>query len=233
MNSYSKQIEKATQKYRFNEIVVARKLYIDSFSSMPEMTFFKVLERLVSQGKIIRVSKGVYCKPKKTRFGEIPAGENEIIRYYTGFKNSGMVIGYRLYNREGLTTQISKATKLYSNRLEQQNKTIGNVSVRRRDVEFTQALVKHIEAFEILEHFANIEDINFKSFAAYIKKIPGFYVDAEAVKAIETGRYKKRTIAFMQMILNHYKVPNTLSKYISATSTFNIPPMEAIYAAAS
>ena len=37
----------------------------------------------------------------------------------------------------------------------------------------------------------------------------------------------------MQMILSYYNVPNTLSRYISATSSFDIPKMEEIYAAAS
>ena len=233
MNSYSKQIVNEIGKYKPNEIIVARKLYVDSFTSIPEMTFFKVMERLVSQGNIIRISKGVYCRPKKTRFGESASGENEIVHYYTGRKNSGMTAGYRLYNREGLTTQISKSIRLYSNRPEQQKKTIKNVTVIRLNLAFTPALIKHLEAFEILENFAGIEDLNLNGFAAYIQKIAGFYNDGEAVKAIETGQYKKRTIAFMQMILNHYGVPNTLSRYISATSSFKIPPMEAIYAAAS
>lgn len=233
MNSYSKQIEIKIEKYQTNEIIVARKLYVDSFSYMPEMTFFKVMERLVSQGRIIRISKGIYCIPKKTRFGVIPVSENEIVEYYTEGKKSGMVIGYHLFNSKGLTTQISKSTKVYSNRLEEQNKTIRNVSIARLNVEFTEELIKHIEAFEILENYTNIEDINSKSFARYIKKIAEFYKNSEAIKALETGKFKKRTIAFMQMILSYYNVPNTLSRYISATSSFDIPKMEEIYAAAS
>lgn len=233
MSNYSKLIEEKIEEYKANEIIVARKFYVENFSSVPEMTFFKVMERLVSSGKIARVSKGVYYKPKKTRFGVIPVSENQIINYYTEGNESGMLIGYRLFNREGLTTQISKSVNLYSNLLFEEKKTIRNVSIVRLNVEFSKDLVKHIEAFEILENFKRIEDINPGVFAEYIRKIAGFYKNAEAIKVIETGKYKKRTIAFMQMILHYFNVPNTLSWYISATSSFDIPKMEEIYATAS
>lgn len=226
-------VKSELEKFKTNELIVARTLYVDSFMFMPEMTFFKVLERLVSQGELVRIAKGVYCKPKNTRFGVVASNEEDIVKHYAESGRSGMVVGYRLYNREGLTTQISKTIKVYSNRLQERNKSIRNVSIHRVNVEFEPGLVKHIEAFEILENYRTIEDLDAKRFAEYVKSVAGFYDDTQAVKAIETGRYKKRTIAFMQAILIHYNVPNTLARYISATSVFNIPKMEELYATAS
>ena len=42
-------------------------------------------------------------------------------------------------------------------------------------------------------------------------------------------RYQKKTISFLRAILNHYGVPNDLSKYLSPLSEYNHPTMEEIY----
>jgi len=120
--NYNSEIEKRIERFNPNEIIVARKLYSEELSDIPEATFFKVLERMIKQNTLVRISKGVYCRPKKTRFGVITTNESEIIRYFTGNSNNGMVIGYRLYNRIGLTTQVPKTAEIYSNLVSEDKK---------------------------------------------------------------------------------------------------------------
>ena len=54
-----------------------------TFPDIPEKTCCKVLERMVKSGSLVRLTKGLYYRPKKTRFGTVPMSEDEIIRYYT------------------------------------------------------------------------------------------------------------------------------------------------------
>jgi len=46
----------------------------------------KTIERLIKKGKIKRLSKGIFYKPKQTVFGELRPDEENIIKPYL-FKN--------------------------------------------------------------------------------------------------------------------------------------------------
>lgn len=222
MNSYYKQVEKTIMQFDIGKLIVASILYSEQLSNIPVLTFYKSLERLVTRGELLRVGKGLYSRPKKTRFGNIGTSEKDIINYYTNNKK-GVIVGYRLFNNMGLTTQVPKKTKIYSTQTKENQKKIGNVSISRLNIKLGKATIEQIEALEILENYQKIEDINHRSFVSYTKKIARQYNEQAFKKVILNINYKKRTIAFLQMILNHYNVPNTLSKYLSATSNYKIP----------
>lgn len=78
------------------------------FNGQSEAAYFKALNRIAKSGKLIRLEKGKYYKPKTTRFGPIRPSESEIIKAFTqkGDKIIGYLTGNALYNRWGLTTQI-------------------------------------------------------------------------------------------------------------------------------
>lgn len=228
MNSYSKQVENTIMQFEIGKLIVASLLHLEQLSNIPALAFYKSLERLVTRGELLRVSKGIYSRPKKTRFGSIGSSEEEIINHYTNNKN-GVIVGYRLFNNIGLTTQVPKKTKIYSTQIKENQKKIGNISISRLNVKLEESAIKQIEALEVLENYQKIEDINYSSFVAYTKKIAKQYNEKAFGKVILNMNYKKRTIAFLQMILNHYNVRNTLSKYLSSTSNYKIPNEGVLY----
>jgi Family of unknown function (DUF6088) len=73
-----------------------------------EQAYFKALSRLAQSGKLIRLEKGKYYKPKSTRFGPIRPSESEVIKALSqkGEKTTGYLTGAALYNRWGLTNQV-------------------------------------------------------------------------------------------------------------------------------
>lgn len=74
----------------------------------------KVLERLQKSGLIKKISKGTFYKPKKTVFGELKPGEQELLKPYL-FENGkqiAYITGNYLYNQLGLTTQLSTVLKI-------------------------------------------------------------------------------------------------------------------------
>jgi hypothetical protein len=227
--SYHNKIEKKIKKFNPNEIIITRKFFSEELSGIPEVTFYKVLERMVKQNTLVSISKGVYCKPKKTRFGVIAASENDITRYFIGNNKNGIVIGYRLYNREGLTTQVAKTTELYSNLITEEKKTVKNVTILKLNMKLEERKVKIIETLEILQNYQHIEDMNDMAFASYLQNTATEYVNEAADEVLGIMKYKKSTIAFLEMVLNHFGVNNTLSKYLSGTSRYSIPRVEGIY----
>jgi hypothetical protein len=228
MNSYSKQVEEAVMHFNTGNLIVANRLYSKELTNIPELAYYKSLERLVRRGELARVGKGVYSRPQKTRFGNISASEKDIINYYIS-NNNGLIVGYGLFNRVGLTTQVSKKTKIYSTKIKENQKTIGNVVICRLNMKLDRAAIEQIKALEILENYQKIEDFNRIEFCAYTQKIAGQYNEKAFEKVIANMKYKKRTIAFLQIILNRNNVPNNLSKYLSATSNYVIPDWEESY----
>ena len=83
-------------------------IFTFAMEEQSELAYFKALSRLVQSGKLARLEKGKYYKPKTSRFGATRPPESEIIKALTkkGDKITGYLTGNALYNRWGLTTQI-------------------------------------------------------------------------------------------------------------------------------
>ena len=76
----------------------------------------KVLERLQTKGVIKKLSKGIFYKPRKTVFGELKPGSEEVIKdyLYENSKRVAYLTGTYRYNQMGLTTQIPNVWKIAS-----------------------------------------------------------------------------------------------------------------------
>lgn len=212
-----------------NQIFEASKLYFEQFNfSMSEAAFYKALERMVKEYVLIKISKGIYARPEQSKYGIVPPSEEEIISNFIE-NNKGIVIGYQLYNLLNISTQISKNIKIYCNMIKQQTKTIGNVFIERKEVDFSDEVCKVIEMLEILSNFNSIQDLNYNSFILLCEKFYKQYDEETTKYVLAKMRYSKSTIAFLRNILNHYGVDNALGENLSAFSTYNYPSMEEIY----
>lgn len=228
MNSYAKYIETVIEQEPENKLLEASILYQKSFGTVPEMTYYKTLERMSKRGSLVHLTKGLYYRPKKSRFGTIPISEKEIIGHYTN-NGRGIVIGYRLYNQKGLTTQISKRVEVLSSAVTEQKKNIQNVCVTNSGIDLTQETIPVIETMEILQNYKSIEDIRKSALAAYMREFATEYSDTAAVFVLKNRKYKKSTIAFLERFLNYLGVENTLHRFLSALSSYAIPEMKEFY----
>lgn len=228
--SYTSTIMKSVQKYPELKIIVAQKLYTEKFNDISELAFYKAISRMAKSGEIQRISKGIYCKPKKGRFGEVLSNEKNILEFFLGEKkNKGMVIGYQLYNKYGLTTQVSKVIELYSNIPIQRVRNIRNVLAHKSNLKFNTTTIMMIELLEILQGYNNIEDLNKKNFVKYLEEVSKNYDESIVEKILQKNGYKKGTIASLRNVLDYYEVTNTLEKYLRKTSTYKAIEMEELY----
>lgn len=100
---------------------------------------------MIGTGKLERVAKGIYCRPKVTKFGKISAYEENILNYYIGKgKCTGVIVGYRLYNKYGITTQVSKRVKVYSNVLDEDRKVIENIEIKKINMHINLRIKKQL-----------------------------------------------------------------------------------------
>lgn len=228
MNSYANYIETIIEQEPENKLLEARTLYNQSFSTIPEMTYYKTLERMCKKGFLVHLTKGLYYRPKNTRFGTVPISEKDIVDHYIK-DNQGIVVGYRLYNQKGLTTQISKRVEILSSAVPGKKKNIHNVYVMNINISLTPKTIPIIETLEILQNYKSIEDINNTALAAYMKEFAIEYSDEATVYVLKNRKYKKSTIAFLESFLNHFQVKNSLNQFLSSLSSYNIPDMKKFY----
>ena len=97
--------------YKINKLSKGYVFTVDDFDtgvSNREATI-KALNRLVVDGIISKLSKGKFYKPEKTPFGNLEPDEYQVSKDL--LTKNGRVIGYLtgfgIYNRLGLTTQVS------------------------------------------------------------------------------------------------------------------------------
>ena len=124
-----------------------------------KMAIAKILSRLTKEKKIDRIEKGLFYKPKVTRFGKLNPNIEKIIK--AELKKENRVIGYIsgdfIYNKLGLTTQIPKVIEVMTEK-RKPTKIIEGVKIKytQKFMKFTK---KNIEYFQILDALKNIKKI--------------------------------------------------------------------------
>ncbi|MGT2801781.1 DUF6088 family protein [Streptococcus henryi] len=220
----SKRIRTAISNISENKVIFASELFLKltSGEDYSEENFYKVLERLVTKKSLMRISKGVYVRPKVSHFGPIGPTDDEIISLFIDHEK-GMLIGYHLYNQLELTTQISKNYKVLTNSSHGKS-TIQNISIKECHLKFTESVKQIISMLEVLSHVDTIQDLNEEKFIIFCKEFANKYYDNLVLETVlQEMKYKKSTLYFLKLILDAYQVPNTLQKYLSRLSKYKEP----------
>lgn len=130
----------------------------------------KYLNRMAASGKINKLSKGKYYKPKKTVFGTLLPNQYQIVKdlLEKNGKQVGYITGYSMYNALGLTTQVSNTIQ------------IGKREIRPA---FTRGRFKiaFIKQKNIITK-NNIALLQLLDAIRYVKKIPDTTLDASCVR---------------------------------------------------
>lgn len=77
----------------------------------------KALNRMVEAGKLAKLSKGKYYKAEQTIFGTLEPDQYQVVKdlLEDNGKVTGYLTGYSIYNKLGLTTQISNIIQIGKN----------------------------------------------------------------------------------------------------------------------
>ena len=86
---------------------------------------------MVATGKIVRLSKGQFYKPEKSEFGLLQPPEYQIVKDLLEEKNKivGYITGISIYNKLGLTTQVSNTIQIGTN-IKRKPKKRGKYNIR-------------------------------------------------------------------------------------------------------
>ena len=224
--SYRASILKEFNKEANGTVISVSNLYREKFANeISELAFLRMISRLNESGEIVRVSKGMYCKPIQSRYGVVLPSENEIAKdYLKGTK--GMLVGYGLYNSLGITTQVSKRKELYSSAIKAQTKQIGNVFIKKVSLKYTEDIIAIVQLMELLHHYREIQDVNYREMIGCFEQLSQHYNDKSFDLVQKELHYPKWVIASLREVLNYYNVQNKLDSYLSTFSAYKVPNME-------
>ena len=133
----------------------------------------KALNRMVNSGKIEKLSKGKYFKPEKTPFGSLQPSEEQIVKDLINEdgKIVGYLTGYSIYNKLGLTTQVSNIIQIGKNqtrpKFKRERYTISFIKQKNTITK------KNIPLLQILDSIK------------YIKKIPDTTIKESCLRFLE------------------------------------------------
>lgn len=136
----------------------------------------KALNRMANSGKIEKLSKGKYFKPEKTPFGALQPSQEQIVKdlLIEDGKVIGYLTGYSIYNKLGLTTQVSNIIQIGK------NQTRPKFKRERYTISFVKQkniiTKKNIPLLQILDSIK------------YVKKIPDTTIKTSCLRFLEIIR---------------------------------------------
>lgn len=228
----AKKVKELFLKQPVNTIFYAAQLYNEIATSVSEQNYYKILERMKKDKSVINIGKGLYYVPSKTKYGYKVLSEAEIIEQIVG-NNSYYEIGYGLYNKKKLTTQIPKQRIFFVSNIKGNQLKIKNIIFYKKTLNYEDIRIKkNFEMLEILQNFQEIQDINYAYFHEFLKKYLEKF-DEEALDCLLAQEtYKKSTLAFLKEILNKNNIQNNIDKHLSSLSKYKIPQEAINYAIA-
>ena len=137
------------------------------------------LYRLVKSGKIQRLSKGKFYKPKQGIIGKLNPNEYEVVKdlLKEGNKLIGYITGYGVFNKLGLTTQVPNVIQIGSN-IDKRNLKRGKYTIKfiRQRNKITKGNIYLLQLLDCIRFIKNIPDASindsFKRLVTLIKDIP-------------------------------------------------------------
>ncbi len=204
----------------------------------------KALNRMVEAGKISKLSKGKYYKPEKTPFGELQPDQEQVVKdlLEDDGKLIGYLTGYSIYNKLGLTSQVSNTIQIGRNqirpKLKRERYTISFIKQKNT---ITRQNIPLLQILDSIKYIKKIPDSSIKGSLERLLKIVGKLPDNDKKELVRLSlKYPPSTRALLGAMLGEineesftdplrvslnpitkYKVPGA-SKVLSNTNTWNI-----------
>lgn len=202
-----------------------------------KQAIIKALNRMVSANKLCKLAKGKYFKPEITPFGSLQPSQEQVVKdlLYDKREIVGYLTGYSIYNRLGLTSQVSNIIQIGKNEIRPKFKRERYIiSFVKQKNTITK---KNIPLLQILDAIR------------YIKKIPDTTIKAsclrllEIIKSLNTAsrkelvglslKYPPSTIALLGTLLEEIQeneITEPLRKSLNPITQYKIPDIKEVLA---
>jgi hypothetical protein len=198
---------------------------------------------MAASGKIAKLSKGKYYKPESTPFGDILPSQKQVVKdlLEENGKPVGYLTGYSIYNKLGLTTQVSNTIQIGKNDIrpnfKRERYTIAFIKQKNT---ITKESIPFLQILDAIRYIKKIPDSNTRNSCLRFLEIVKSLNEKEISILIRSAmKYPPATRALLGAILDENKTTSTdilynslnpITKYkltgastvLSATEKWNI-----------
>lgn len=169
-------------------------------------TVIKALNRMVAAGKIAKLAKGKYYKVETTPFGALQPDLTQIVKDFLedNGKTVGYLTGYSIYNKLGLTAQVSTTIQIGKNQirpaLQRERYKISFILQKNIITKDNIPLLQILDAIKYIKKIpaSSIENSSKRLFSI-IKSLP---IESKNIMVRLSMKYPPMTRAFLGAMLN-------------------------------
>ncbi|MBS1491427.1 MAG: hypothetical protein JSS93_12950 [Bacteroidetes bacterium] len=225
-------VRKKVEKMQPGEVFAYSNFNLDKSE---ELSLAKSLSRLTKEGAIVRLAKGKYYKPKNTLFGKLRPSESTLVDALTKRNNQriGYLTGISVYNRLGLTSQISNTLVIATNKPLPPKLLEGyKVKYVRREFDIRDQDIPLLQILDAIRDIKSIPDSSpdetLKVLVSKIKELPE--EDRNQIVKLALN-YNAATRSLLGAMLQRYvpRMPiNKLAESLNVLSSYEIGVSENI-----
>jgi len=198
----------------------------------------KALNRMVAAGRIAKLSKGRFYKPRQSRFGALQPSAYQIVKDLLEQDGEiiGYITGYNAYNEMGLTTQIPATLQIGTNKYRRAiTRGLYKISFIVQPNKITKT---NIELLRILDAIRFIREIPATTPDEACQRLMTILsqLSTEKVKTLATLvlKYNPAVLALCGAMLESIGADKSLTEKIAASlnpvTEYKIPVSEAVLA---
>jgi Family of unknown function (DUF6088) len=189
----------------------------------------KALNRMVNSGKISKLAKGKYFKPEKTPFGILQPSQEQIVKDLLDEdgKIVGYLTGYSIYNKLGLTTQVSNVIQIGKNqtrpKLKRERYTVLFIKQKNTIIKKNVPLLQILDS---IKYIKKIPDTNIKtSCLRFLEMLKGLNLENQKELIRLSLKYPPSTRALLGALLDEIQenpITNSLKESLNPITKYEI-----------
>ena len=199
----------------------------------------KALNRLVASGRIVKLAKGKYYKPEQSPFGELPPAQYQVVKdlLERDGKVEGYLTGLSIYNKLGLTTQVSSIIQIGKQEVRSTFKRgMYTISFVKQKNIITRDNISLLQLLDVLRFIKKIPDVKPEKSISTVKqlviKLSGQQQETVVRLAL---KYQPSTRALLGAVLTDIdrgSITEKLKKSLNPITTYDIPGVSLVLASA-
>jgi hypothetical protein len=200
----------------------------------------KALNRMVNSGKIEKLSKGKYFKPEKTPFGTLQPNQEQIVKDLLNEdgKVVGYLTGYSIYNKLGLTTQVSNIIQIGKNQTRPKfNRERYTIAFIKQKNIITKKIIPLLQILDSIKYVQKIPDTTIKtSCLRYLEIIKNLNLDDKKELIRLSLKYPPSTRALLGALLDEIQnksITTGLKESLNPITKYEIPGAQKVLTKAS
>ncbi|MFH5881199.1 hypothetical protein [Liberiplasma polymorphum] len=187
-----------------------------------ESIYLKTISRLAEKKIITKVMRSHYYIPKKDSTRLTPTAW-KVRAYILEDASKYVEIGDALYFRKKISLKTPEVTSYFVNDMDTQTKSILSFKFTNIKTPLTNTVKTHIELLDILSNYDSMPYVIHHRFLQLMESYSNQFCEDTFHIIYNEFKYKKKTIAFLCEVLDHYNITHDLRSLLSAASTYHVP----------